>query len=247
MIMPYFEELEKQGGIKSAQDEMHKQFNKQFPNGLSSKEEENTEYQSLYNYFERLAKDIASAANDKAKQDIFAEFRLNINTQGLTITNDKHFNMQHLLAAYQAYIDNFERLATKPNRDMFWQKVIGYVQRQMPANYAQAHYSGVKNVIDNVTNLKRTFQLDHGDLFFPLSFDVTSFGVGVYSYSWWSAGRGRPQWRVSLYGGWSPFLGGFGIGSLVKLCKAKTGKLDELKRAFELGKPVHSQQHRVIL
>lgn len=63
------------------------------------------------------------------------------------------------LSAYQAYIDNFIALANWENRDKFWQKVIGYVQRQMTAYDAQIHCSGVKRVLDNENSLARQLEL----------------------------------------------------------------------------------------
>lgn len=56
-----------------------------------------------------------------------------------TISQGAHFNMYHLSNAYQAYAQNFDNFTTWENRDYFWQKIIGFIQRQIPTHYAQEY------------------------------------------------------------------------------------------------------------
>jgi hypothetical protein len=167
MMMPYFENLPEGVALK--------QFNQQFPDGI-----EDTPSKKLQPFYNDLANAIIND-EDNGLGAIEA-FRIAI-TQNNHIAKGTHFNMQHLLAAYLAYIDNFVRLATLSNRDIFWQRVIGYVQRQMPANYAQAHCSGLKDVIDNGYGFNRTFRFLRWGEFFPLLGDSgLGFDFGCYSF-----------------------------------------------------------------
>ena len=180
MMKPYFEFLQKDEQIESAQEEMLKQFNRQFPDGIQPSE---TDTKAIHAYYQKLAGSIADAADGAAKNAIITDLRANLNTNRQTVTHGKHFNMQHLLAAYKAYVDNFDRLANWNNRDMFWQQVIGYVQIQMPANYAQAHCSGLETVLDKPSEFKRTFKFYYGGSFFPVSANSgLGFDFACYSY-----------------------------------------------------------------
>ena len=83
---------------------------------------------------------------------------------------------------WPCYIDNFDALTTWDNRDLFWKKVIGYVQRQMTAYDAQVHCSGAWSVLDNENAFKRLFGFCNGGEFFPLSVDSgLGFDFGCYS------------------------------------------------------------------
>lgn len=191
MIQPYFTQLESAIEGFSAQEEMKKQFNGQFPEGLTD-----APASDLQPFYNELATAISNS-EDSGDAAIEA-FRSKI-TERKEVKSGKHFNMQHLIAAYLAYIDNFDTLATWDNRDKFWQKVIGYVQRQMPANYAQAHCSGIQNVLGDANQFKRAFGLSGGRKFFPLAASVgLGFDFGVYSY-----GLGRvAALRVVSYAAW---------------------------------------------
>ena len=167
MMLPYLESLEKGEALR--------QFHEQFPNGI----EDDVLAEQLKDYYNALALAIINHADHG--QSAIEEFRQGITSQK-EIEQGKHFNLQHLLAAYQAYIDNFDALTTWDNRDLFWKKVIGYVQRQMTAYDAQVHCSGVKSVLDNENAFKRLFGFCNGGEFFPLSVDSgLGFDFGCYS------------------------------------------------------------------
>jgi len=179
MMRPYFTILESKGAIDSAKEEVRQQFDEQFPGGI-----ENIPAKELQAMYDDLASAIINN-DDNGKEEIEG-FR-QIITQHDCIDSGIHFNMQHLIAAYQAYIDNFGRLGTCVNRDTFWNKVIGFVQRQMPTNYAQVHCSGIKNVIDSSDNFKRKLSFNDGVKFFPLPVDAAGLGFDFAVYSFRSA------------------------------------------------------------
>src|SRR5690606_8452103 len=88
-----------------------------------------------------------------------------------------------LIATYQAYIANSDAFANRENRDLFWQEVIGYAQRQMTTYDAQIHCSGVQSVLDNENSFARTLKFANGGEFFPLSLDRgLGFRGACYSY-----------------------------------------------------------------
>ena len=182
-MLPYFEGLE--------QGEALRQFQKQFPNGI----EDEVSAEALKDYYNDIASKIINNADHG--QSAIEHFRKEI-TSNKEITQGKHFNLQHLIAAHQAYFDNFNALGHWKNRDLFWQKVIGYVQRQMTAYDVQIHCSGVKSVLDNQSSFSRTFELSNGKKLFPL-LDATGLGFdfGCYScYAVSGAARVDFAWRM---------------------------------------------------
>lgn len=167
-MMGFFTVLEKKGVIDSAQKEMKRQFDDQFPQGIKD-----TPFTDLLPLYNELADAIIS--NQDNSDSAIALFRSEI-TKHREITSGKHFNMQHLTAAYQSYINNFNRLKTHDNRDKFWQKVIGYVQRQMPANCMQEFLSGVASIIKDPDLFKRTLKTKNGIQLFPQASSDTGLG-----------------------------------------------------------------------
>jgi hypothetical protein len=155
MMLPYFTKLEEKEPLK--------QFHEWFPNGIEEVPE--SEFQAHYNA-------IASAIITDADHGhaMIEQFRSDLCKK--EITHGKHFNLQELVAAYQAYVHHFDALGTWDNRDLFWPKVIGYVQRQMTAYDAQVHCSGVQSVLENNDAFSRSLAFYKGGTFFPLSVDA---------------------------------------------------------------------------
>lgn len=158
------------------QGEALRQFNEQFPNGI----EDDVSAEELKPYYNNIASAIIND-EDNGISAIEA-FRKEI-TAKKEITQGKHFNFGHLVAANQAYIDNFAALKNWNNRDLFWQKVIGYAQRQMSTYDAQVHCSGINSVLEDESEFSRTLSFSNGGEFFPLSCDSgLGFEFGTYSY-----------------------------------------------------------------
>lgn len=214
MMLPYFESLEPGEALR--------QFHQQFPHGI-----EDTPASELKAYYNAIA--LAIINDDDQGLKAIEGFRQEITSQK-EITQGKHFNLQHLIAAYQAYIDNFDALADWYKRDKFWQKVIGYIQRQMTAYDAQIHCSGVKKVLDNESSFARQLEFSGGEKFFPLR-DNSGLGLDFACFSYASGMRGGC--RVSL-GGDDEAAEGC-RGNLEKLCKAKTDALAQLRESLEQG------------
>ncbi|HBC0466973.1 TPA: hypothetical protein K0O58_000523 [Legionella pneumophila] len=171
MMLPYFECLE--------QGEALRQFQGQFPSGI-----EETPAAELKAYYDAIA--LAIIHDEDHGLSVIERFRKKITCQK-EITQGKHFNLQHLIAVYQAYIDNFHALGNWNNRDLFWQKVIGYVQRQMTAYDAQIHCSGVvRCFLDKESSFSRTFELSNDKELFPLQID-SGLGFDFACYSYYSA------------------------------------------------------------
>ncbi len=95
MMLPYFEGLE--------QGEALRQFDEQFLNGI----EDEISAEEIKDYYNAIA--LAIINDENHGLSVIEGFRKEITCQK-EITQGKHFNLQHLIAAYQAYIDNFNIL-----------------------------------------------------------------------------------------------------------------------------------------
>jgi len=222
MMQPYFTQLESSIDGFSAQEEMNKQFNEQFPGDIIDVPV--LELQSFYNQLATAIVDNDDAALESLRNKI---------TERKEVKSGKHFNSQYLIAAYQAYTDNFNLLATWDNRDKFWKKVIGYVQRQMSANYAQAYCSGIKSVIDDSNQFKRTLDLSDGSKFFPLAASVgPGFDCGVYSYH-----------RAHAYAQSDAVMCGVSLSRLSNYVEQKQNHLSVLERVL-LRVPIGTRFYR---
>lgn len=153
-----------------------RQFDEVFPEGVEAqflKEQENAyDFKAL----------IEAIRNGQKVEDALAEFR-EVMTAQKHIKNGSHFNIHHLINAYDAYVTHLDALGNQNNRKLFWQKVIGFIQRQIPANYAQAHCSGLKSASE-WGSFQRTLKIKFADDdFFPLAQDAgLGFRIGCYSY-----------------------------------------------------------------
>lgn len=204
-----------------------RQYNQQFPEGIDVKSAR--ELLPIYNT-------LAQAIIEGRGEEAIANFREFI-TQPDTITQGKHFNMQHLVAAMHVYADRFDDLGSYNNQKMFWSQVIGYVQRQMPSVYAQAHCSDLKNIEENEGAFERTLDLknNNGEPLFPLGALDSGLGFDFGVLSWrvlaalgvGSASPGaRRAGRVAL-----PAVVMSHVAE--KLCKEKTGELRDLRERLE--------------
>jgi hypothetical protein len=106
------------------------------------------------------------------------------------IKSDKHFNMQLLVEAFKLYNENYDRFGgwNAPKNNLCWCKVIGFIQRFLPANYAQAFCQGVYYIVESNEKLNRSLKFRYGNniSFFPLDTFPSSrlgfdFAGGVYA------------------------------------------------------------------
>lgn len=101
------------------------------------------------------------------------------------------FNPQHLLKAFELYDDNcrvWNREWNNDRADLFWQQIVGYVQRFLPANIAMDFAQGLYERVDENAPAARSFNFKYGNVsIFPLTHDSLS-GLG-FKY----AGERRPM------------------------------------------------------
>lgn len=87
------------------------------------------------------------------------------------IKTGKHFNMQLLVDAFTLYDEKYHQFGGRndsPKNVLFFYKIIGYIERYLPACYAQAICQNVYDIIQRKKALKR-------GLTFPHSPDVTFY------------------------------------------------------------------------
>lgn len=95
---------------------------------------------------------------------------------------EKIFNPQHLLRIVEMYVVHFSQCERDldDRRDLFWRQIVGYVQRFMPACYAQACAQGLADFVkmnhDSASwrpkPFDRTVKLKYSPLpYFPLDVD----------------------------------------------------------------------------
>ncbi len=89
------------------------------------------------------------------------------------IQDEKSFNMNNLLKAYDIHINTQQQWAVE-NKTIFWTQVIGYLQRSLPACYAQAICcTDFLSVMEGTKPLKRELKFDGRDPFYHRSGVVT--------------------------------------------------------------------------
>lgn len=139
------------------------------------------------------------------------QFREYLMPKGI-ITSGKHFNIELLMEAFQLYdkkFDDFGGYYDSPKNVLFWCKIIGYIQRYLPACLAQVFCSQLHSVVNNSSKLQRTLVFNYGGAtYFPLDSDPrVSLGVDCAAHS-------RPV-------GMSELIGVMGAALLQNVCRAK--------------------------
>lgn len=134
------------------------------------------------------------------------------------IKKGKHFNTQLLIKALDKYISNQYNLFgghwNTPKNLLFWRQVIGYIQRYMPANLAQAFCQGLWNMTTGGSSLERNLKLEDESFFYPLNLSS-------------SPGLGFDHSICSYYenGAYTGLVAGYAVGPrevLTHLHRAKT-------------------------
>lgn len=156
-------------------------------------------------------------------------------------------NHYYLQKAFNLYVAQFNTWNPAPYNtwekcDLFWRQIIGFIQRFLPANLAQAFAQGIYYIVEDKETLNRSFNFRHdpGHSFFPLSDSVTGLG---FNYA--CAVRGF------VWGGWGVRLGWLCAFDAVddadvllqNLCRAKTIKLGELM----LPSPASRAERRCVI
>ena len=92
-------------------------------------------------------------------------------------------NHHYLQRAFDLYVTHFNTWNPAPCNtwekcDLFWCQIIGFIQRFLPANLAQAFAQDICYIVDRRETLRRAFNFRHDAAvsFFPLSDSLTGLG-----------------------------------------------------------------------
>lgn len=119
------------------------------------------------------------------------------------IKKGKHFNAHLLLKAFEKYVgpqfDDFGGSWDNPKNLLFSRQVIGYIERYLPANFAQAFCQGLYSLTNRWRPLKRDLKLEDKSFFYPPVGSSSGLGVDrmVYCYSRGSTSGGQVAGRGS--------------------------------------------------
>ena len=192
MMQPYFDRLE------NGHTERVNQFNATFPNGLPV--EEPYDFSALIDVFTSSSDaDIKTAfdhpkldieENDPAIYHILNVFRREFTELSLQA---KHFNPQHLLRAFTICKEKFETGTWDWDKCCLWSvQVAGFIQRFLPACYAQAFSQGLYYIVEKHESLRRSFDFRYGGgAIYPLADGPTGLG-----FEYWFGG-----WALPSFGG----------------------------------------------
>ncbi|WP_237699747.1 hypothetical protein [Coxiella burnetii] len=192
-------------------DEKFRQYQAQFP--VEEKKAESLRQQQDLQAVQKIITDIGNASDraceqvldhedeiseaDAEAQALLAalnEFRDYLKPQGV-INTGKHFNMQLFIDASRLY-QNYDMFAgDSPKNNLCWLKVIGYIQRFLPACYAQALAKGIYHIVEVGEELRRSFEFHYGGgSYFPLDSDL-NFRLG-YNYAHGTGKRLASLWAL---------------------------------------------------
>lgn len=149
----------------AGKEEADAQYNAQFPKGWEALEEKRWEplFKQLDIVTQAIRKaapgDIVSSGHPEYKLTVkegsevaiaLAQFRLLLDaTLNEIVTTGRHFNPRLFYSALKTYDDHYANYFgngwSDPRAMLFWQQVIGYIERIMPVNYVQAFFDGLYN------------------------------------------------------------------------------------------------------
>ena len=164
------------------------QVERQFPNGLL--QDDNLEYVPV---LRAVVDKIKVSKKDEDCEKVLQIFRDFLKPKDVIKTKDiiktgTHFNDSLLFSALRHYNDNFNNFGGRNSRknNLFWRKVIGYIQRFLPACYAQAMCQGLHFIISKDQKLTRSLNItidskNHYS-FFPLVSSGLAASLG-YEYA----------------------------------------------------------------
>ncbi len=231
---------------KAANSEIDKQQEEQFPGGYDAyinsrevKERRGNDIKALREVIEAIsiadvrfingnyANSNGEVKVDAKCADALKKFRGYLRPKG-TIRRGEHFNVELLVEAFKLYDDEKRYNAFGGTWDsaknvLMWRKVVGYIQRYLPACYPQAFSQGLYYVVDDNEKLDRRFKFRHDNAYyFPLDLDPLSRLGYECACEWEVAGR-------RLGRGWPTRF-------LENLCRAKTS-------VYRMLMPQHHYHH----
>ncbi|STX81436.1 Uncharacterised protein [Legionella busanensis] len=211
--------------IPNGQAEKVKQFKEIFPNGLP--DQKSYDFSALMQIISFSSDtDVLMLLNNpldttSALGQTMKTFRENFTTLSM---NELFFNPKHLIKAFDTYVQQYDSWSMNQSR-LFWSQVIGYVQRFLPACYAQALCQGLYYVVEKNDPLTRTLKFKYNSIsYFPLN-DSSALGFGFGVYSHMQGGEtgmcvgGKEKWRAQRC-----------KDNFEELCQANTSELFKLER-----------------
>ncbi|KGP63343.1 hypothetical protein EP47_10810 [Legionella norrlandica] len=206
---PYFDAL------PDGQAEKANQFKELFPEGLPK--QESYDFSTLIQIITKSSNAETRASLDKPL-DITTPLGLGIDAFRKKFTKlameETFFNPMHLIKAFKVYDQQYSQWNDNQCR-LFLCQVIGYVQRFLPACYAQAVCQGLYLVAGENQPLRRSLIYNNSLLFYPLSYESgLGFDLGLSIEC-----PGNPHISV----GW------LNSTMLEELCRANTSELLRLE------------------
>ena len=185
---------------------IEKQIAEQFPEGWEEKEKARAERDSAALNKVVTALENAAADDDCAAEiSAFKQYLDDENKNSGVIKTGKHFNMQLLIDALNLYVQKFNQFGgswDSPKNKLFWCKIIGKIERYVPACYAQALCQDVYDIVQNGKKLERrlTFRYDHDVTYYPLDSDP-KFRLGE-NCGYWASADDAQVLTFGAGGGW---------------------------------------------
>ncbi|KTD14322.1 hypothetical protein [Legionella israelensis] len=217
IIEPYFDKLPNEA------EEKARQFNKAFPNGFP--DQTSYDFSTLIQVITTSSDDNILDALEKKQNNTRICEALNIFRKEFTDLSmkEKYFNPQHLIEAFNVYNQQFIPWSFN-QLSLFWCQIIGYIQRYLPAYYAQVFCQRLDSLVEEKKSFTRSLTFENDSkVFYPLS--SSSSGLG-FDYAIFD---GELVYITYPY----VHLG------FEKLCRANTTELLKLQCGAQcLGQPV---------
>ena len=182
MVEEYFKQL------PNGEEKKLKQFNEQFPESYNENEHEKYDFNTLLHIIKSDPLIHNQCQITDVTKHALRAFREHFTPKSTDIiTTGKHFDMQILIDALEAYDANFDIKKKDQEwnqRVLYCQQVIGYLERLFPACDAQACCQGFYNVVHKEEPLIRCLQLmQSADYYYS-----ANLGYSHYISSWENSG-----------------------------------------------------------
>ncbi len=194
-------------------DAANAQYREQFPDGWAA--DEAKRWAPVFTTLDTLTTvirdakpgDISSSGNPEYKLTVregsdvavvLAQFRAQLDALlDEVVTTGRHFNPNLLWKAFQIYHDHFRDYFggdwKDPRAMLFWQQIIGTIQRRLPVNYVQAFCDGLYTTKEKLRNNQpqgRSLKIELGNMlqqswvptdFYPLSLSRLGFDYAIFA------------------------------------------------------------------
>lgn len=228
--------------LEDGQAEIKKQYDAQFPAGFEKQEAERAVNDSLAlqkvlnAILEAKPENDSYAACEQACEPALIAFRQYLENQAKTniIKSGKHFNVKLLVNAFILYEEYYVQLGDNskgPKNMLFWRKVVGFIQRYLPACYAQVFCRQGLLVYTRTDTqpppLLRSLEFPtqfRNHLFFPLATGPS--GLGFDCVDLFIMHEGSPHMRAFGHDA-RIFATGLGI-----LSQSKTRRINQIAKLY---------------